>query len=65
MFKQILIVEVNDNIHEFEEQSDGWFSCVPQQLAINPDLTVCVTDPWYADHVCEAPTHQFQILSRS
>lgn len=60
-----IIAEVDDKHVEFEEQNDGWFISLVHQLAIHPDLTVCVTDPWYADHICEAPTHPFEIISRS
>lgn len=59
------LAEVDGKTIEFEEQSDGWFVNLVHQLAIDPEMTVCVTDPWYADHICEPPTHPFEIISRS
>ncbi|MFY0656184.1 MAG: hypothetical protein JXR12_05375 [Neptunomonas phycophila] len=59
-----LLAEVNGNVIEFTEQSDGWFSNEKSMLAISPDMSTCITDPWHADYITEAPSHAFQILQR-
>lgn len=44
---------------DFSQDSDGWYVNTKRALAINPELTVCVTHPWYADHICNPPQHEF------
>lgn len=46
----------------FEEQKDGWFVNAMNNLAISPDKTTCVTHLWYADYICDPPTHDFEII---
>lgn len=57
-----MIVEIEDmEIIEFKLASDGWYEYSPKcgiGLAINPTKTICVTDPWEADYICDAPTHK-------
>ena len=55
-----LTIGGSEAVRIFELASDGWYQC--QGYAINPDKTVCVTDPWFADYVCSAPRHEFKIL---
>jgi hypothetical protein len=50
----------NKGIIEFTLASDGWYEYKPQignGLSINLSKTKCITDPWEADYICEAPTH--------
>lgn len=58
-----IIVEVCDKQMQFDQAIDGWFVNSDHNLAINSDITICVTDPWHADHICEPPTHSFRVVS--
>lgn len=57
-------VNVNGSELVFDKQPDGWFTNTINRLAISPDKTTCITDPWYADYVSEAPTHNFTITAQ-
>ncbi len=45
------------------EQLEGWFE--GEHIAVDKDLKVCETYPWYADHMCTAPRHGFKVISLS
>ncbi|MCB1713215.1 MAG: hypothetical protein KDH96_12310 [Candidatus Riesia sp.] len=55
-------VRIKNEVVEFTKSKDGWYENKTKHLAINPEKSYCVTDPWYADHICDAPTHEFEIL---
>ena len=55
-------VNVNGTEMLFNEQKDGWYTNIVNRLAISPDKQTCITDPWYADHIVDAPTHNFNIM---
>lgn len=55
-----LKVKINDQYLIFTEGKDGWYEA--NGYTINPNKTECQTYPWYADHVCEVPKHEFTIL---
>ncbi len=52
----------------FTRAPDGWWEYnnkgeLPGNgYAINPKKTTCVTDPWYADYICDAPEHKILSL---
>ena len=50
-------------VYKFIKDEDGWHICKKSNLAIDPEKKCCMTEPWYADHICDAPEHQFKILN--
>ncbi len=55
----------NFGTFEFTKANDGWYECKRDTgigFAINPNMTVCKTDPWYASYVADAPKHEFKIV---
>lgn len=59
----VLVVEVNNKTVKFHQADDGWFVCAGENLAIDNTITICVTDPWHAHHICEPQNHPFRVVS--
>lgn len=54
-----------DSVLTFSKSIDGWWINTEYNLAINEAKTVCVTDKWYSDYLCEAPTHEFKVIDNT
>lgn len=48
----------------FSLESDGWYVNKTHNLAIAPDATVCITHPWYVDHISDPPQHKFTVVNK-
>jgi hypothetical protein len=54
-----------DGIHPvliFHKSTDGWYINEKHCVAIDPKKAICITHPWFSDHICEAPQHNFRIV---
>ena len=56
-------VRVNNKEMVFKKAEDGWFENKEHNLAINPEKTICRTDPWLGDAFAPAPLHEFEIIT--
>ena len=41
--------------------NDGWYE--DGEYAVSPNKKTCLTSPWLADFICEAPRYEFEILT--
>ena len=58
-----MLVRIKNKVLNFKKAKDGWYEA--KGFVIDPNKTVCKTDPWYADYMCDAPAHKFNILNVS
>ena len=58
-------VGVKGRVLKFKRsKKDGFYEAVGKDISIQPDLSGCYVDPWYADYVCEAPAVPFKVLKK-
>lgn len=63
--KNMITVKVDgyENELSFTQVDDNWYVNTTESLAVDTVNNLCITHPWFADYLCEAPVHEFEIIN--